>query len=619
MWLDQRLNVFPYYDHYLRACEKASRPLRRERSAMFSIVALLVPLLATLCETSGAIAQIDLEPPSILISRPTRGEYLSSSEVVVEGRVSDAGSGVARLLVNGTTVTPDPVTGGFSANVPLNFGVNLLIVKALDRAGNAAHFSASVMYSPEYLPAGERIPNAAATRLTELALTTIGERSAPRLGHWIDSKLSGQTVFREEIRRLGICVASATVRAESVTYNPPRLVVDTVPTGLQIRLHVPNFRIAASARSHCGIPYSTSGEVSAQDAVVDISLALSIDPFQAFDVSATSSVASLQGFGFNINGIPGVIENSVRSGVQREVESRLADAVRALLPSVIRQTLSRLSEPISREMNGRTVTLALIPTSLTFDDGGFTVAFDGSVTAATDPTMPTVPGSVFRPSAGLPSYPNTAGFFTSINENVINGALSGSWHAGFWNVTVDQAFLQQLGVSLPFQLDASLLAAFFPALRPGIPAGGPVPMALRLEPKMQPVVQVSDGPGLLRLGLGELHVAVMLDLGAGFVPFLMLATHFEGSIDPLFAGDAFSFTVRLPERLAADVIEAPATIDREDLDRFIQSVLTSVVQVATVAIGPMPVPSLQGFTLSNLRVYPDGQAKEFVTIEGDVH
>jgi hypothetical protein len=585
---------------------------------MFPIVARLVPVLAILCQTSGAIAQIDREPPSLLISRPTRGEYLSSSELVVEGRVSDAGSGVATLGVNGTPVTPDPVTGAFSARVQPDFGVNLLTVRAVDRAGNAAHFSTSVMFSPEYRSADQRVQNAAATRLSELVLQTMGQQGAQRLTQWIDSNLSGQTLFPDSVQRLGICVASAVVRAESVTFDPPRLVVDAVPTGLQTRLHVPSFRIAASAQSYCGIPYRTSGMVSIQDAVIDVGLALSIDPVRGFDVSITSSTASLHGFDFTINGIPGVIENSVRGTVQNAVDSSIAASVRALVPSVMRETLSRLSEPISREIDGKTVTLALIPASLKFDDGGLMVTFDGSVTASMDPTTPTVPRSIYRPSPAPPSYPNTAGFYTSINENLINGVLFGGWQAGFWNVAIDQAFLQRSGLSLPFQLDASLVADFFPALRPAIPAGAPVSLALRLEPRMQPVVRISDGPGFLRLGLGELHVKVMLDLGAGFVPFLVMATHFEGSIDPLFAGDAFSFTVRLPERLAADVIEAPAAIDRDDVDRFIQSVLTSVVQVATVTIGPMPVPSLQGFTLSDLRVYPDGQAKEFVTLKGDI-
>jgi hypothetical protein len=529
--------------------------------------------------------------------------------------VSDAGSGVVTLLVNGTTVTPDPVTGGFSARVPLEFGVNLITVEAVDGAGNVADFSGSLMASPVYLPAGALVPNAAVTRLNE-PLRAIGERAAPGVGQWIGS-LSGQTLFRDRERVLGRCVASALVQAESVTFDPPRLVVDAVPTGLQTRLHVPNLRIGISARSYCGPSYSASGAVSAQDAVIDVGLAFSIDQSRAFDVAITNSAVSLHGFSFTIAGIPGAIENSVRSAVRREVESRLAEAVRAGVAGATRQTLSGLSRPIAREMNGRTVTLAALPASLTFDDRGFTAAFDGGVIAATEPTTPTAPGSIFQPSSALPSYPDTAGFYTSINENLINLALFGSWQAGFWNLTIDQAVLAQVGFSLPFPLDASLIAAFFPSLRPLIPAGQVVPLALRLEPRMPPVVRVSDGPGLLRLGLGELDVIVMLDLGAGFVPLLAMTTHFEAAIAPVFVGDV-SFTVLWPERLAADLIEAPVIVAREEVDRFMRFVFTSVIQLAMAAIRPMPVPALPGFTLSNLRLYPDGQAREFVTLEGNV-
>src|SRR5919106_2783624 len=172
--------------------------LGRRRFATFPIGVLLLPVLFAFCETSGAIAQSDEEPPSILISRPMRGEYFSSPAIVVEGSVSDAGSGIAALLVNGTTVAPDPVTGGFSAVVPLDFGVNLVTVEAADGAGNAAHFSTSVMYSSEYLPAGLPVPNAAVTRLTDPALQTIGERTAQSAGQWIEGSLIGQTLFRDD-------------------------------------------------------------------------------------------------------------------------------------------------------------------------------------------------------------------------------------------------------------------------------------------------------------------------------------------------------------------------------------------------------------------------------------
>jgi hypothetical protein len=100
-------------------------------------------------------------PPRILISRPSRGEHLSSSEVLVEGSVSDAGSGVATLLVNATAVTPDPLTGSFSARVPLDFGVNVITVEAVDGVGNVARFSASAMASAAYLPADHLVPSAA--------------------------------------------------------------------------------------------------------------------------------------------------------------------------------------------------------------------------------------------------------------------------------------------------------------------------------------------------------------------------------------------------------------------------------------------------------------------------
>jgi hypothetical protein len=582
-----------------------------------TVVALLFAVLATFYEPRGAGAQGDLEPPSLLISHPARGAYLSSAEVLVEGRVSDAGSGVATLLVNGAPVTPDAVTGGFSAKVPLAFGLNLVIVEAVDGAGNAAHFAGTAMSSSAYVPAGESVPGAAVTRVTERALQTIGDRTVPLIRQFADASLAGQTLFRGEEKVFGQCVASATVVAESVTFDPPQLVIDAVPTGLQTRLQIANVRIPVSARSHCGVSYSTSGAIKADAVVLDAGLALFIAPSRALDVSVTSSAVSLQGFDVGISGVPSAIERRVRSAVRDAVEARLADAIRTAIPGAIRPALARLSVPVTRESNGRTVTLAAMPTAVTFDDRGFTVVFAGSLSADVDPAAPAAPGSIVRPTEGLPAYSDTAGFYTSLNENLINRALFGSWQAGFWDVTIDEAFLERLGVSLPFPLDASLLTGFFPALRPVI-AGRPAPLVVKLEPKLQPVARVSDGPGILTLGLGEFDVIALADLGEGFVPLLTVATYVEVPIDAVFVGDTVSFTVLWPGRLAADLIAAPVPIADADVDRFLQFAFPALIQLVTGSIGPMPVPAFPGFGWSHLRLYPDGPAREFVTLEADV-
>jgi hypothetical protein len=272
-------------------------------------------------------------------------------------------------------------------------------------------------------------------------------------------------------------------------------------------------------------------------------------------------------------------------------------------------------------MNGRTVTLALRPTALTVDDLGVTVAFDGNVTGAKDPSTPAAPGSVFHPEGtqGIPTYASAPGFYVSLNDNAINRALFASWQAGFFNLTIDEAFLQQFNARLPFQLNSNLITAFFPQLPGQIPPGNPIPLALRFTPQLPPVVRVGRAPDLLTLGLGELHLAVQLDFGSGYQDVLTLAFHVQMGVDVMITDDRLTFTVLPSQRVQGDVIDpAPAPLREVDVERFLRFVVPPAIQLAASSIRPIPLPPLQGLTLLDLRIYADGQQQEFVTVEGNV-
>ena len=109
---------------------------------------------ASLVTIEGSMGELEPGAPVVLgvadaaVFEGSRG----ASNVAVPVTLSSGSSQAITVhysTANGTAVAPNPGTGSFSAVVPLEFGVNLLTVKALDGAGNAAHFSTSVMYAPE--------------------------------------------------------------------------------------------------------------------------------------------------------------------------------------------------------------------------------------------------------------------------------------------------------------------------------------------------------------------------------------------------------------------------------------------------------------------------------------
>ena len=578
--------------------------------------------------TGAANYSSDFDAPKVTISQPARGAYFDSSspQVTVAGNTVDAGaspSGIASVAVNGTMVNVDG-QGNFSLPVTLVNGVNIISVSSTDHAGNVGKAALSVMYCPQYRLATDDIPGAAGTRLSKISLNTAAPVIAAQFASsgTIQQKFTQTSLVHTDVRDpiFHFCLASADVSVIGIKYDPPTLFFDTVPGGINATAHFPNLEVDMHAQSYCGIGYNVTGNFTSSDAQIDLGLDVALQNGQ-YLITARSSSVNLQNFRWGINGIPSVITNIVYSLVKDEIQNRLADALKTDLPPAIAGVLQGLSQPITTSaLLGHPVTFRAAPESLAFDTQGFQVNFTSNVTTARDPSVPVVPGSYFLPppAGTVPQFSSTAGFYTGVNENLMNRALFASWQGGLWNMTIDTAFLQQFGANLPFQLDAQLIALFFPAIRSMITPGLKVPVAIKLEPMMQPIVEVTGQPDLVQIHLGELHLALLLDFGAGYQPFFEVALHMRAGASAAFASNAFTFQVSQNVQFDAELISASIPLNGIDMARFLSFLVPPAIQVATQSMAPIPLPTLQGLSLTNLSLYRDGQSGEFVTVSGDV-
>lgn len=79
---------------------------------------------------------IDMTPPAIAVSAPADMTTLSQSPVTVTGSASDALSGTSQVTCGGTAATL--ADSAFSCSVSLNVGLDLIVIKATDEAGNVS-------------------------------------------------------------------------------------------------------------------------------------------------------------------------------------------------------------------------------------------------------------------------------------------------------------------------------------------------------------------------------------------------------------------------------------------------------------------------------------------------
>ena len=89
-----------------------------------------------LMATVSVTLNIDKTPPVLAAISPTDGTILSTATATVTGSVSDALSGLSSVTCD--QIPASFVSGTFSCNISLNIGVNLVVVRATDIAGNVA-------------------------------------------------------------------------------------------------------------------------------------------------------------------------------------------------------------------------------------------------------------------------------------------------------------------------------------------------------------------------------------------------------------------------------------------------------------------------------------------------
>ncbi|MGQ9582493.1 MAG: hypothetical protein ACUVV6_03150 [Thermoplasmatota archaeon] len=113
--------------------------------ARFVPVVLLLALAPALPSAAGE----DTEPPTLEVLSHRCNQTVGRAELVLSGRASDPGSGVALVEVrlNGGVWVAADRNESWSARLRLEEGRNTISVRATDRAGNEALVNLTVIYS----------------------------------------------------------------------------------------------------------------------------------------------------------------------------------------------------------------------------------------------------------------------------------------------------------------------------------------------------------------------------------------------------------------------------------------------------------------------------------------
>ena len=108
--------------------------------------------------TGSLVLICDMGPPEITITNPPRGmTYDGKPSLNVEGTVTDAGSGVKWVKVNGNDVRLDE-NGAFSFLMTSVHGLNPVLVEAMDNVKNKSKLTRGYYYSTNYIHFADDTP-----------------------------------------------------------------------------------------------------------------------------------------------------------------------------------------------------------------------------------------------------------------------------------------------------------------------------------------------------------------------------------------------------------------------------------------------------------------------------
>lgn len=557
--------------------------------------------------------------PKVRITQPARASFLHPGAVAIEGVATPipGGAPIASVLLDGQPVSFD-ANGVFRSSRTLAPGLTVIEAVAIDADGRRGGTAIGVL-AGSYAPVGPAVASAACARVNDRALDAIG-----KIVEGVLWSLDLSTILRDDV---GVFTATNILwirldaQITQVRFHSLYATMDATPSGIAATLTVDGIILDANTWIDWGFgPGSpTPVTLEADRGVVQSTLSIARQPdgtvrtafgppaiaFTNFRATATGGLMQQIA-----NLLPSVIENGVRDGLAKLITQTAPPELDKVLNEtvLVRPPFDVFGKPYGPEVRVE---------NIAFDDAGISLwaSFQG-ITGPLTPRGLAAPGS-FATAGALPAAATARGFMASIDDDAMNRALHMAWAGGVFDIDLDDAFAQSLGAALPFRLEVGSVRRFLPELALVAPDAAPV--LLRFRPDLPAIVKIEGSPDVAKLYSGEIGLEVLVDRGAGFESFVKTINQAEIGLGFGMTSAGLEITSVATPQLRVDVVEEPLVeIDDRRLEVFLDVVLTPAIPHL---LNKMPVIGIPQFNqLSSLAVdlYPDGPAREHLTMDGEL-
>lgn len=545
---------------------------------------------------------VDHTQPIVDVDSPKRGEFLvagESDDIVVVGRATDLGTGVASLKIDGFDV-PIRSDGSFEWRITPNLGVNVVELVATDHAGRSVRTQRGVLYG-EFSSWDAPTDDAVTARMGTRAFDVI-EQALIRL---IDNGMVDQLLDQ-------YAVGTDSIDIHDVSYG--RVDIRLVPERGRLRAEILVYDLEVEMSVTWGVTLSGWAEASPARITGYIEPELTRDGKIAADLYQPE--IALNGFAIHVNGLYDWLVSWVNDWAQGYAENMLT----GLAEDVI---LPELFDPAMLDRSfhfmGRDIGYNVRLDDLDVDSEGIAAVGNVDIPMRASGDAPASPG-IYTTYSTPPADHARRMFRASVSDDMINRILATAWRGGLLNLDIRE--LLGDGGALPIELNAGSLAllAGQEILQH---ASADTPVDVELRPLLPPVAEVRVGRGsLLRLHLAE----TMLDLylapeGGARQKFASVAAYAMLDVSVRIEDDRVSlgFVVSVD----VDLAEEPLFDIQDDL---VEQVVGGLLERLPEILGYEGLDGLfdfggleiLGVGMENAEIHADGPNGDFLTFDVDI-
>ena len=354
--------------------------------------------------------------PVLVVSSPARMAFAPDGAASLVGSVVAGSSPLTQLTLNGEAV-PLGADGAFDTALALEPGINILSLRAEDEGSGRAVDGRAVYAGPLHDP-GVSLPAAVRMQL------------GPELLDDDDADLDDVAAIAELVMLeadlstafvgLPIDAGFATITPQSLSFDD--VSVDIVPLDGELAAAIVLHDVWMDFEAEDNyIGLNVDGSAWLDSMTLSLSLAA-----EGSDIAATDAQASLEGYGLEVDWVPGWLEDDLAGWTQETLETEIAATAQDTVAELVGEYIGAFA--IEAEiLDG--VELSVSLAEVASDADGLRLELDASVSVL-GTSLPTDAGSAATDGAA-PAWPASASpFWVAADDDLVNQIMFAMWGAG---------------------------------------------------------------------------------------------------------------------------------------------------------------------------------------------